>query len=133
MQMARCKTRILFALISVSVLLCGVKPDLAPKMTSKPLHPDYQYPISYKDHVYTSLSDNARDLFFAVNIHPSCVAKKGQCIPRGRCIEKKMLYISRICYALDRVCCYSDYVKEPQVEHVTKYPPPTIIPNTESI
>ncbi|PZC86988.1 hypothetical protein B5X24_HaOG201224 [Helicoverpa armigera] len=101
------------------------------EVTTKPppflhstLYPDYQYPESYKDHVYTSLSEKGRDLFFAIKIHPSCLARKGQCIPRRQCIEKKMLYISRVCYYRDRVCCYEDN-KFITVEHITKHPPPT--------
>ncbi|CAH2068464.1 unnamed protein product, partial [Iphiclides podalirius] len=56
-----------------------------------------------------------KEIFFAINIHPSCVQKKGQCIPRAKCVSKKMLYISRVCYIRDLVCCYDDSIRFPDV------------------
>ncbi|KAH9639922.1 hypothetical protein HF086_002836 [Spodoptera exigua] len=131
-EMARCRSLLLCAVIVLSLLLCGVNAASISPLTLKPLDPDYQYPLLYRDQVYTNLSDVAREMFYAVNIHPSCVEKKGQCIPRGRCIERDMLYISRICYTMDRVCCYSNDIKSPTVEHVTKHPPATLKPSTDS-
>jgi hypothetical protein len=46
---------------------------------------------------------------------PSCKEKKGECIRRAECIEKKHLYISRVCYERDLVCCYDDTIKFPTV------------------
>lgn len=37
------------------------------KRTVVTLHPDYTYPESYKDMTYTALSENGREIFFAVN------------------------------------------------------------------
>ncbi|KAI8429728.1 hypothetical protein MSG28_000284 [Choristoneura fumiferana] len=66
----------------------------------------YTYAELYRDHLYTKLSEKGKELFFALNIHPSCKEKKGDCISRRECIAKKMLYISRVCYIHDLVCCY---------------------------
>ncbi|XP_049887219.1 uncharacterized protein LOC126381781 [Pectinophora gossypiella] len=71
--------------------------------------PRYQYEEMYRDYAYRNLSANAKSVFFAINIHPSCRAKKGFCIPRAKCIEKKMFYIARVCYWWELVCCYEDY------------------------
>lgn len=38
------------------------------RKTMKRLDPDYTYPQSYRDMTYTELSDNAKELFFAINI-----------------------------------------------------------------
>ncbi|VVC91808.1 unnamed protein product [Leptidea sinapis] len=73
------------------------------------------YPTSYRDHVYHKLSENGKKIFFALNIHPSCAAKNGECMQRGKCIEKKMLYISRVCYKRDLVCCYDDTIYHPTI------------------
>ncbi|OWR53098.1 hypothetical protein KGM_204394 [Danaus plexippus plexippus] len=75
----------------------------------------YNYPLLYRDHVYTSLSKNGEEMFFAVNIHPSCAKKRGECIKREQCRDRKILYISRVCYKRDLVCCYDDTIKRPKV------------------
>ncbi|RVE43420.1 hypothetical protein evm_011915 [Chilo suppressalis] len=74
-----------------------------------------KYPQSYRDYVFHSLSEKGKEMFYAINIHPSCAEKNGECIKRVQCIEKKFLYISRVCYRRDLVCCYDDTVRNPVV------------------
>ncbi|CAG9783111.1 unnamed protein product [Diatraea saccharalis] len=71
-----------------------------------------KYPQSYRDYVFRDLSEKGKEIFFAIKIHPSCLQKNGECIPRGKCIEKKFLYISRVCYRRDLVCCYDDTIRD---------------------
>ncbi|XP_075979022.1 uncharacterized protein LOC142978443 [Anticarsia gemmatalis] len=99
---------ILFVLIVGSqVFLSSSQEATTNKMPMlKTLFPNLKYPQSYRDHVYRHLTKNGKDIFYATNIHPLCAKKDGRCMRRGECKTGYMLYISRVCYRHDFICCY---------------------------
>ncbi|KAJ0181093.1 hypothetical protein K1T71_003178 [Dendrolimus kikuchii] len=76
----------------------------------------HKYPLLYRDYVFHNLSDNGRDIYYAIKIHPTCLEKQGDCVPRAKCVGKKILYFTRVCYRRDLVCCYDDTPRQIWVE-----------------